>query len=298
MKDHTSGCLGQTWYLSCDMQFYWLSPLVILPIWWNWKYGLTWWTILFALFTGIIGWFTKACKKPPTSIGGNIYFPGDHDVDHEYPACRSQAVGSDFGPFIRAQVYLIGLLFGWVLFKLKGKTIRIPHALNVVMWQITLITMTLVVFGLHHLRVEVATSPEQPYPVPFATAIIYNCFQRVAWSLSLCWVIFACSKGYGGIVNDFLSWGGFAVVSRLTFFMYLIHIDLEAIFFYSLDYTYEYSDLQMSIWFIGLMMIIAGLAFVATLSFEIPFAKLEAMLIGGTFYDLFYSFYFAFVIVL
>ncbi len=29
------------------------------------------------------------------------------------------------------------------------------------------------------------------------------------------------------------------------------------------------------------MMMIAALAFVATLAFEIPFAKLEAMLIGG-----------------
>ena len=29
------------------------------------------------------------------------------------------------------------------------------------------------------------------------------------------------------------------------------------------------------------MMMIAGLAFVATLTFEIPFAKLEGMLIGG-----------------
>ena len=48
-----------------------------------------------------------------------------------------------------------------------------------------------------------------------------------------------------GIVNDFLSWGGFAVLSRLTFFMYLIHIDLESIFFATLDYPYEYSDLQM-----------------------------------------------------
>merc|ERR1712133_158724 len=55
----------------------------------------------------------------------------------------------------------------------------------------------------------------------------------------------------------------------------------ETIIFYSLDYSYEYSDLQMSIWFIGLMMMIAGLAFIATLSFEIPFAKLEGMLIGA-----------------
>ena len=38
-------------------------------------------------------------------------------------------------------------------------------------------------------------------------------------------------------------------------------------------------------------MMIGGLAFVATLSFEIPFAKLEAMLIGGKYFwidNLFY----------
>ena len=47
----------------------------------------------------------------------------------------------------------------------------------------------------------------------------------------------------------------------------------------------EISKLQ-SIWFIGLMMMIGGLAFVATLSFEIPFAKLEAMLIGGKYFSI------------
>ena len=73
------------------------------------------------------------------------------------------------------------------------------------MWQVSIVTMALVVFGLHDLRVEIA----QKYPFPwnyafeptvdFATTIIYNCFQRVAWSLSLCWIIFSCAKGYGGM---------------------------------------------------------------------------------------------------
>merc|ERR1712241_894805 len=89
------------------------------------------------------------------------------------------------------------------------------------------------------------------------------------------------AKGYGGLVNDFLSWGFFAPLSRLTFFMYLIHLDFERMFYGSMDYTYDFSNLQMSIWFIGLMMMIGGLAFVATLSFEIPFAKLEMFVIGA-----------------
>ena len=133
---------------------------------------------------------------------------------------------------------------------------------------------------MHDIRVELSDLSFPwiyffPRPISYANTIIYNCFQRVAWSLSLCWIIFACSKGYGGknqfrdihqsclmlvsqnqylmlfyqifilgIVNDFLSWGVFAPLSRLTFFMYLIHIDLESIFFYSMDYTFTFTDLQ------------------------------------------------------
>lgn len=58
-------------------------------------------------------------------------------------------------------------------------------------------------------------------------------------------------------------------------------MDLESIFYHSMDYTYKFDDLQMSIWFIGLTMIIVALAFVASLAFELPFAKLETMLIGA-----------------
>ena len=72
-----------------------------------------------------------------------------------------------------------------------------------VLWQVALVTMGLVVFGLHDMRHEYAQKgfpwvfffPEDP---GYAKTIIYNCFQRVAWSLSLCWIIFSCSKGYGG----------------------------------------------------------------------------------------------------
>ena len=52
-------------------------------------------------------------------------------------------------------------------------------------------------------------------------------------------------------------------------------------FCYKIFGNIDFFSFEQSIWFIGLLMMIAGLAFVATLAFEIPFAKLEGMLISG-----------------
>merc|ERR1719370_1006585 len=35
---------------------------------------------------------------------------------------------------------------------------------------------------------------------------VYGGFHRIAWSVAIGWVIFACCRGYGGWINDFLSW--------------------------------------------------------------------------------------------
>ena len=104
------------------MQLYWLSPAIILPLWINWKFGIAWWAVVYASTTGIIGWLTKICQKPPTSIFGSIE-PGTHLRE----ACTKMMISADFGPFLRAQPYLIGLLFGWILYKTKSKKIKIPR---------------------------------------------------------------------------------------------------------------------------------------------------------------------------
>ena len=81
---------------------------------------------MFSIVTGIIGWVTKACSKPPTSIMASVVFEG-HEIKNRPEACNKMILSADFGPFIRAQPYLIGLLFGWILYNLKGKKIKVPH---------------------------------------------------------------------------------------------------------------------------------------------------------------------------
>ena len=60
---------------------------------------------------------------------------------------------------------------------------------------------------------------------------IYGGFYKVAWALAVGWVIFACSRGYGGWINELLSWKAFVPLSRVSYIIYLIHMDTMVFFF-------------------------------------------------------------------
>ncbi len=95
-------------------------------------------------------------------------------------------------------------------------------------------------------------------PPSHAVSVIYGGFHRLAWSLALGWVIFACARGYGGKninqgkpftdianktflgwINEFLSWGGFIPLSRMSYVIYLIHVTIldivRSVYHYNID---------------------------------------------------------------
>lgn len=56
-----------------------------------------------------------------------------------------------------------------------------------------------------------------------AVTALYWAMSRFTWALGVSWVIFACLSGNAVWINCFLSWRGFAPLSRLTFCAYLVH---------------------------------------------------------------------------
>ena len=77
-------------------------------------------------------------------------------------------------------------------------------------------------------RIEEATNTGQD-GLSMAANVIYGGFHRLAWSISIGWVIFACARGYGGWINTFLSWNAFKPLSRVSFIIYLVHIRMETL---------------------------------------------------------------------
>lgn len=55
---------------------------------------------------------------------------------------------------------------------------------------------------------------------------LFTSGSRVFWSLFLCLVIYACTKGYGGVVNWFLTLKLWKPLTRLSYAIYLIHMPI------------------------------------------------------------------------
>lgn len=66
--DQTECCLGQTWYLANDMQFYILSPIIFLPLWYTRKYGLLSAAAIYGALTIVIGAVTVTYDQPPAIL--------------------------------------------------------------------------------------------------------------------------------------------------------------------------------------------------------------------------------------
>ena len=69
---------------------------------------------------------------------------------------------------------------------------------------------------------RVATPCSGMHP-PMINRVMYNGFAKVAWSLAISWVILACVKGKGGIVNSILCWPIWIPLARVQYCLYLLH---------------------------------------------------------------------------
>ncbi|XP_066998619.2 nose resistant to fluoxetine protein 6 [Anabrus simplex] len=257
-------CIIQAWYLSVDMQLFWLSPLVLIPLW-KWpKIGLGFAGAL--SIAGIISNFVISYVNEfsGTRVGPTARHVAELDKLLYYPT------------HARFVVYLLGICLGYLLVSLKSMkiTIRIPKVVTLLLW--------LVAGGLLLLTLFIVHVFQQPdYEFNKISAAFYNALGRPGWGLGIAMVIFLCHTGHGGVIDSFLSWPWFQPLSRLTYSMYLVHIPLQMVNVSAMRTLYYLSDDNIMREFFGDLVISLLLAIVLTLTFESPFIVLEKELLSG-----------------
>ena len=125
---------------------------------------------------------------------------------------------------------------------------------------------------------------QQPSPcqqAPTAVRALYNGFGKISWGLSVAWVILACTKGKGGLVDSILSWSAWVPLARVQYCVYLLHRTIIYIMNSWAEDTIRYSHTVFATQFIAVLGIATFAAFVFVILFEAPIVQLEKLLFGS-----------------
>jgi len=282
------GCLGQAWYLDNDMQMFLFILLVIIPMW---KWGR------FPPYAGLI--------EAGVCILASIAVPFGLHVYYKWPATVLTPVpeGGDpnimekeyFMPWCRFSPYIGGVVLGYILYRTKEKEIRIPRVVNLMLWMAAFAIGLAVVYGLNIPKLfpgdsNIVTLDQIGDVNPsdqlsLAENSVYGGFHRFAWSVAIGWVIFACCRGYGGWINDFLSWEAWQPLSKLTYIIYLVHLSVNTIIYSYTTFLMTSSDFLAVIYCCATLVYSTAVAIVIYIGFELPWLTTEkfvvSMLVGG-----------------
>uniref|UniRef100_A0A7E4V5S3 NRF domain-containing protein n=1 Tax=Panagrellus redivivus TaxID=6233 RepID=A0A7E4V5S3_PANRE len=260
-------CYGVSWYLATDMRMFILTPVILIPLAIKKTYGVIVALVILAISTGINIFEMYHYYFPPTM--GNL-----GPVD---PRMTADAADYDVlmyaAPWIRCQVYIIGMLTG-VLMQ-TYKKLRIPNIVQLLGWIMTLAIAYGCLFTLKgYFNGDV---------VPLGWRTLFSAASKPLWGIALSWIVVTCYYGYGSFINSFMSWSIWVPVGRLSYSTYLIHIIVVTYLIGQNQQPFVFSNFfQMFAMFI-VPMIVCSLLFALFWSsaFELGFGKLETVLINA-----------------
>ncbi|XP_019643423.1 PREDICTED: nose resistant to fluoxetine protein 6-like [Branchiostoma belcheri] len=250
-------CMGWSWYLANDMQFFVIGvPVVYLLSRWR-PVGFA---LKLALLLSSFIATAVIClhdKLSPSVLGlGQPNFMQDYYMK---PWCR-------IGP------YLVGMTVGWLMVRINRKSDhrKVMMILAPLGWAVATATALAVLYGLYGTyHGTVMTDSENAF---------YLTVHRTAWGMALGWVVLACFYGYGGVVDSFLSWDLFVPLSRLTYCAYLVHPMVIYAVFYTREVPFHFTNISVTYLFVGNLVLSYGLAFLVSVTVEAPLLGLEKII--------------------
>ncbi|KAH1026493.1 hypothetical protein HUJ05_000156 [Dendroctonus ponderosae] len=246
-------CWVHLWYLSADWQLFLAAPLVLIPMAWLLKRGFK---LVFTVMAILNVFFVLL------AIFVKLVFP-NFDPEHlEYDA-HSKLV-----------TYFMGAMFGICLRCHLNKPYVFRRGCNLIMWAISLSMLFAATLVLH----EVNINHIESHTVKSITDVLIKPF----WALGLAFVIYACTSGYGGIVNWLLTAGWMQVLSKLTFCMYITHMPVIFLWISIRRTRDHFTDFTLvrNIYAPSCARTII-ISVIWTLMFESPLITIERVLLGG-----------------
>ena len=260
-------CVGWTWYLANDMQFYIFSPLILIPLYFLFPFGLA--------ISGIVlfvSFFVSGTLAGFYDLQANEFaaFAYGYVSNNTSPYTSYQSL-LYIKPWHRVTPYIVGLLLGYILYRFRlPKKPYVNYIVFPILWVASGVFLITTLYGLYfqwH-----GHTPDK------AENIIYIMFSRFVWSLGLALLVFICHYGYGGIVNRFLSMSFWIPLSRISYNAYLVHPLVLTVIFGSERNSINYQDYNIAVYSVGIVVLSYGAAAVVSVFVEFPIGNLEQAL--------------------
>ncbi|XP_033226510.1 nose resistant to fluoxetine protein 6-like [Belonocnema kinseyi] len=221
-------CLGHTWYLAADMHFYWISPIILIPLMKKPKLGLA-----------ILGSLVIASL---ISVGTMVAVNGY--ISTLYSNSAPVSVIKDSFRFFytvshtRASSWLIGIYLGYIIHSNPAKLSKTSVFYG---WLGAIGCFIFCIMGQ-----RVCLEESYKYNLTFETT--FAMFSRPMWAIGVAWVVFASIYGYGGYVTEIMSLPIFLPLSRISFCIYIVHATLQIAKVNTTRTADYFSEFQMSDW--------------------------------------------------
>ncbi|XP_044594751.1 nose resistant to fluoxetine protein 6-like isoform X2 [Cotesia glomerata] len=237
-------CLSWSWYLSNEMQFYIIGTflLILSDLYFKIAAGAL---ISFLIISMVINCIISSTYAYTTMLDQlwNLM-----DVVYSPPWMR-------IGP------YLIGIVAGYILTKLKGKLI-LKRKILCLFWIIGSMCNILTLFGLYGRHLSIATTA------------IYVAVSRITWAIGISWLLIACQTNNAGFINKLLSFKIWIPLSRLTYCAYLLNPLLINSIYLQSESAIHIDFLPTKTMFLGIAFMTYFCAYIATILLETPYILL------------------------
>lgn len=253
-------CLPHGWYLSCDMHYYIIAPIIFISMYKRPSLSFTLLAGMGAASIIGVGVLTYMWQFPPIPI----FVDPDPDHFNEFMSF----IG--YRPYTHLTAFCIGMATGYFLY--KNRKLHMNRVARLLGWMAAALVNATVVFGVYNWNAY-----EEP---SLSVAVAYAALSRTAWALGIAWMVVACATGNGGFINQVLSWRAFVPLSRLTYLVYLVHPLLILWHTAYLKKPFYTTQFFVGYVYLGHLFSAYCLSFSLSLTFESPFILLERILMG------------------
>ena len=267
-------CVGWSWYLANDMQFYVISPILLITAYKMFPVSLV---INIALMA--CGFLITGTLVGVYDFQGNVFSMIAYNYTQSPSAPTTYTDAIYIKPWGRIGPYLVGLILGYMLYKKYKLQLRSKILNGLVyssIWALATFLAFWLVYGLYFTwHGHIPSTAEN---------VIYIAFGRVLWSLCMTAVVFACHNGYGWFVNSFLSMKMWTPLARVTYNAYLVHPVVLTVIYGQLQTPLHYTDVTIASYAVAFVVISYAAAAAVCIVVELPLGTIETKI-----FDLFGS---------